>query len=187
MNRVLALVSQSGCEDTPRWEVLEADSPLPGVELGQRYVTRDGKQLPADAVFEAWTSGDLARMAQALDMPTNPIDRHMLLLNFVMAAYKRRDEPGCREALKLVAQQHLEEFDLLEGPVVRQADGFRPGVPSFRMYVTVLAEDGEYAKALDACERAEALGVEDGTKGGWAARKQRIEKQAAKKASGRTI
>jgi len=48
------------------------------------YILRDGKPIPADEVFDAWTSNDLKKILAVLNRKTLPADRHYLLKNLVV-------------------------------------------------------------------------------------------------------
>jgi hypothetical protein len=149
-------------------------------------ITRQGRSVPADDVFEAWTSGDIDRMLGALDYDTNPIDRHFLLLNLCKQAYAaRKRDPAMRDLARRVAVRHVEEFPSLVEPLRREMGGFLPRVPTFQNLATLLTEDGAYDEAIAVCEAAMTHKLSDGTKGGFADRIQRIRRKAEKNASGR--
>jgi hypothetical protein len=144
------------------------------------YVTRQGKLIPADEAFHAWNSGDLKRMIAALDAPTNPVDRHFLLMRVCQQAYRLRDsDPAMRTLARRVGLQHVQEFEDLRRPLVRDL-GVLPQVPTFQNLCTLLAEDGEYQMAIDVCKKAIGFRLSDGTKGGFRARIARLQRQAAK-------
>jgi hypothetical protein len=42
------------------------------------FILRNGKSIPADEVFDAWTSNDLKKMLAVLNKKTHPVDRHYL-------------------------------------------------------------------------------------------------------------
>ena len=48
--------------------------PSPKQEV-KSYVLREGQSIEADAVFAAWTSGDLEEMLSAIEVKTNHVDR----------------------------------------------------------------------------------------------------------------
>ena len=79
-----------------------------------RSVMRFGRSIPADEVFEAWTSRDLDRMRAAVGLQTNAVDRHCLLSVLVRVLYRERAEPGVLDELHRHATQHIRELpDLL--------------------------------------------------------------------------
>lgn len=51
----------------------------------EQYTTRQGQLIRTDAAFDAWTSANMPAMLRALQTPTNPVDRHFLLLTIVQA------------------------------------------------------------------------------------------------------
>ena len=59
-------------------------------EEGKSYTTRGGESVETDAVFDAWTSGDLNAMVAVLGLRTHPVDRHHLLNCLVEAAQSSR-------------------------------------------------------------------------------------------------
>ena len=151
-----------------------------------KMITRQGRFVPADEVFEAWTSGDIDLMVRALNYKTNPVDRHFLLMNLCKQAYMaRKRDPAMRDLACRVGFQHVEEFPSLVKPLRRDMGGFLPRVPTFQNLATLLTEDGKYEEAIAVCEAAITHELSDGTKGGFAERIQRIRKTAQKRAPGR--
>ncbi|WP_068141019.1 hypothetical protein [Limnochorda pilosa] len=108
-------------------------------------------------------------MLRALDKPTNPIDRHFLLLKIVEATYKERQNPPMRDLCKRVAQMHVDEFPRIAAPLKKDL-GTMPRVPTFVWLASLLAEDGEYDAAIKVCQLAQRYGLRDGTKGSFEAR-----------------
>lgn len=141
---------------------------------------RMGELVEADGAFEAWTSGDLDQMVDALDLPTNPIDRHFLLQNIVQKTYKERDIPKARRLCRRVAEIHLSEFSDIAPALKKDMGGFLPRVSTFQHYATVLTEDGEFDRAVEVCEQAMEYGLDDGTKTGFEGRINRIQRKAKK-------
>ncbi len=41
--------------------------------MGETYIYRMGRNIKTDKVFEAWTSGDLNKMLEAVSLKTNPV------------------------------------------------------------------------------------------------------------------
>lgn len=76
---------------------------------------------------------------------------------------------------------HLEEFPSM-APALRaefhkNLGGNLPRVPSFAWLATALAEDGRVEEAVSVCRTAAELGLEDGTKGGYLGRAERLAKK----------
>lgn len=140
---------------------------------------RQGKCVPVDDVFNAWTSGDLDEMLKAVNTKTNPIDRHFLLQSIVSETYKLRKNKKYRKLCIEHSEKHLKEFGGI-APALKEDIGFLPRIATFQHYATVLTEDGEFEKAIAICKQAMQYGLHDGTKSGYAGRIERIKKQASK-------
>jgi hypothetical protein len=145
-------------------------------EVGSRYVSRQGHMVKADAAFDAWTSRDVARMVAALDVPTNPIDRHHLLQTLVAETFCLRTSPEMRRICRNAGELHIAEFPTIAPALVRDL-GLMPRVRTFALLATLLAEEGEYDYAIEVCQRAQSHALDDGTKGGYAGRIARIERR----------
>jgi hypothetical protein len=74
------------------------------------FTLRQGKSIPVDDAFRAWTSGDFSQMLKAVSTKTNPIDRHFLLQSIVDATYKLRKEEKYRKLCIEYAEKHLKEL-----------------------------------------------------------------------------
>jgi hypothetical protein len=61
------------------------------------FTIRQGKSIPIDDAFRAWTSGNLEDMLKAVNTQNNPIDRHFLLQSIVTESYKLRKEEKYRK------------------------------------------------------------------------------------------
>jgi len=149
-------------------------------EKSQSYTIRLGKAVPTDAVFEAWTSGDLGKMLEVTSVDTNPTDRHFLLQSIVSLSYKHRTEAKYRRICIEYAEMHIAEFPVLASALKADLDGVLPRVTTFQHYATVLTENGEFNKAIYVCETALKWGLKDGTQSGFQGRIARIRKKAAK-------
>lgn len=55
-----------------------------------------------------------------------------------------------------------------------------PRVSTFQQYATLLAERGEFQRAIRVCESAICFGLDDGTKKGYEGQIERIKKAAAR-------
>lgn len=144
------------------------------------FISRNGKNLPADEVFHAWTSRELQRMLAARRIQTHPIDRHFLLMGIVAQAYARRSEGEMRELCLETARQHIAEFGAIAPVLADDMGGSLPRVSTFAQLSTVLFEDGLFDEAVSVCEKALSFGLHDGTKGDFPARIARIRKASAK-------
>lgn len=136
-------------------------------------VERLGRFIDADEAFHAWMSGDLPRMLAARSIKTNPIDRHFLLQGIVHQTYRQRDRAELRQLCIETGMIHLEEFSSI-GPALRKdMGGTLPRVPSFAWLATALGEAGRFDEACRVCQRAAKFNLDDGTKGGYAARAEK--------------
>lgn len=143
------------------------------------YVDRDGRLVPADEVFAAWTSGDLGRMLRARYLKANNTDRHFLLMNIVRGLYAQRVESGARKLFLEIGRQHVAEFPRLAASV-KQGLRVMPRVPTYALLATALTEDGLFDEALSVCKQAIDLGLHDGTKSDFSGRRERIRKAMKK-------
>ena len=140
------------------------------------YHLRNGALVESDERREALNSGDLDRMLKQLYKKGDPVDTHFLYLQLIGQAYSRRKEPGMRSHFKKLANEHVEKFDSIREQLIKKI-GILPRVPTFQYLATVYTEDCEYEKAIEVCEKAIAFGLNDGTKGGYLGRIERIKKK----------
>ena len=150
------------------WKKLKSAQPSKGSTVSSTTVTRKGKTVPADAVFQAWTSGDLDKMLAVVGVPTNEIDRHFLLMSIV-------DQTLCIK----FAERHISEFAGIAPMLKAEHNGLLPRVSTFQKYATLLTEDEQFERAIQVCEAAINYDLSDGTKSGFAGRILRIRKKAA--------
>ena len=136
--------------------------------------------VETDSAFDAWTSGDLTSMLEALDTRTNPIDRHFLLLGIVKQTYQERSEPIMKDLLLKIGRQHIDEFAELVDPLREEFDGVLPRVSTFQYLATAYSEDERFDEAIEVCERALEYGLHDGTQSGFEGRIDRINKKRPK-------
>lgn len=146
-----------------------------------RYTMRNGEPVETDAVFDAWTSGDLAQMRAALSEKTNLVDRHFLLMSLVDQSYRhRKDDPELEKLCAEISEQHIQEFPEIKPALVKSLDGILPRVTTFQKYSTLLAEQNNFDRAVEVCAVAISHGLHDGTKGGFEGRIERIKRKAEK-------
>jgi hypothetical protein len=141
------------------------------------FALREGKMVPTDDAFDAWTSRDLEKMLSAFRNKTNPVDRHFLLMGIVDETYKRRNDPEMRKKCKDIAEIHIKEFPTIVPPLKKDMGGVLPRVSTFQQYSTVLTEDGEFEKAIEVCKLAISYHLNDGTNSGFEGRIERIAKK----------
>lgn len=139
------------------------------------FTTRQGKSVPIDDVFRAWTSGDLESMLKVSNNQTNPIDRHFLLQSIVKETYKLRKDEKYKNLCYKYSEEHLKEFPLLAKALKKEMGGFLPRVTTFQYYATLLTENRQFEKAIEVCQKGILFGLQDGTKAGYEGRIKRIE------------
>jgi hypothetical protein len=145
-----------------------------------RHVSFENRSV--EEAREAWLSGDLQRMINALDSKASLVDRHFLLQTVVQETYRLRSEPRMADKCLEVAQTHCDEFSSIVGELrtwSSESGHDLPRVSTFQHYATLLTERGEFDRAIQVCESAIGFGLDDGTKGGYAGRIERIKKKAA--------
>lgn len=159
-------------------EIVQPDKVHAGDEPPNMVAFRFGKTVAPDEAFYASFSGDIEKMVAALNVKTNPIDRHFLLLSLVKESYKRRAEVEMGRICSTTSELHLREFPgLIES--LKEQFGMLPRVPTFQYYATLLTERGDFEKAIFVCKAAIAYGLLDGTKSGFEGRIIKIQKAQA--------
>lgn len=118
----------------------------------------------------------LHKLLKQLYEKRDPIDTHFSYLNIIGQLYRSRKDPETRELFKQLALEHIEKFDSIRGPLLKDI-GMLPHVPTFQHLATVYTEDGEYIKAIEVCEKAIAFGLHDWTKGDYQERIKRIRRK----------
>jgi len=178
------LATDGGDGRTYLWQLIAGDrkrrqerEPTPQARgSSERVHHRQGQ----GEVFNAWTTGGLARMLEATKCQSHPIDRHFLLLQIVSATYKQRKDPVHRRLLYEYAAIHVQEFETLAPLLRAEFGGKLPVVPTVQYLATTLTEDKRFDEAIEACEFALRHGLIDGTKSGFEGRISRINKKRAK-------
>ena len=135
--------------------------------------------VPTDAVFNAWTSGDVKQMLRALGQHTNLIDRHFLLLRLAEETYRLRSDRAMAAECARVSEMHLAEFPQIAPALKADFDGVLPRVSTFQNYAMLLTEQGDFERAVWVCQLALHYGLDDGTKAGFIGRVDRIRKKQA--------
>lgn len=144
------------------------------------FTIRQGKSVAVNEAFKAWTSGDLDLMLKAVDLKTNPIDRHFLLQSIVGATYRLRKDEKYRILCIEYSEKNLEEFPEISPALKEDMGGSFPLVTTFQHYATVLSEANNFDKAIEVCHQALSYGLHDNTQSGFIGRIKRIGKKAQK-------
>lgn len=107
----------------------------------------------------------------------NLMDIHYALNGLVEYYYSNRDSPPvnadfciqyCKEDIDLFPQLH---------PLFMADLGSVPRIPAFQRLAMMYDHKGEYQKAIEICDLGIKYGLEDGTQGGFVARKERLQKK----------
>jgi tetratricopeptide (TPR) repeat protein len=141
------------------------------------FTIRQGKPVPIDNVFKAWSTGDLDKMLKAVNIKTNLIDRHFLLQSIVAESYKLRKTDKYKKICIKYSEIHLLEFAMIAPALKEDMGGMLPRVSTFQNYSTILYEKGEYEKAIEVCQKAISFGLHDGTQSDFKGRIERIKKK----------
>jgi len=146
-------------------------------DKAKSYYLRDGALVESDERREALNSEDIDRKLKQLYKKGDPVDTHFLYLQLIDQAYRHRKEPVMRALFKKLANEEVEKFDSIREQLIKEIS-ILPRVPTFQYLATIYTEDCEYEKAIEVCEKAIAFGLNDGTKGGYLGRIERIMKKA---------
>lgn len=155
----------------------------PASDSGQ-YTIRDGKSVKTDAVFDAWVSGDLDAMVKVMGEKSHPIDRHHLLNCIVEAAYRRREDSAMLDLCVSTSETYLSEAPKLMRALLSDMPGQLPRIPVYQLYATILTQKGQFDRAIQVCELAIQSELQDGTKGGFYGRIERIKRAKQKQIAG---
>lgn len=120
---------------------------------------------------------DLNDLIKSSELKKTPVDRHFLLLTIVEETYKLRKEEKYKNLCIKFSEKHLDEFPSISKELKDEFDGSLPRVPTYQYYATLLTEIGEFEKAISVCQKAITFGLDDGTKGGYEGRIERITKK----------
>ena len=105
--------------------------------------------------------------------------RHFVYKELIESLYKERNESAeTMDSLIKYGFAHLAELEKLM-PEVQASLGFSflPRVSTFVRLATALTEQMRYDEAIEVCQIGIAKGYEDGTKGGFESRVERIRKK----------
>lgn len=109
-------------------------------------------------------------------------DRAMDLSGQVGLLYRKRGEDdGSKARFEEAARHFMREFDSLLADAPQLQGTYQE---PFARLAVFLEKEGRFAEAIEVAERAEALKLRDGTKGGWAARLKRLKKKSQTAANG---
>jgi hypothetical protein len=142
--------------------------------------TLEERKRGYDEVYLARLSRNLSEMLKVVDLETTIMNRHFLLQGIVEQTYKLRKVKHYNDLCLEFCEKHLSELpSLIEA--LKDEFGGLPIILTFQNHSTILTEIGEYDKAIKICENAISLGLEDGTKGGYQGRIDKIKKKMISK------
>ncbi len=154
-------------------------APLAGAALAVKgaKVWKAGSAGSNTRVGRAIASGKLEKMIAASRIPASAEERHRLLSAIVIKTYKDRQNEDGREFFVRFAKIHIDEYESLK----KRGKTLEPAMQTHKLLSIVREEDGRYEEAIRVSRRALDLGLEDGTKTGFAGRIKRLEKKAARR------
>jgi hypothetical protein len=124
-------------------------------------------------------SGDVEKMAAALNDIPDPLSRHHLISAMVIGVYPKRKDAAARNQLYAYGDVYLDEFDGMAPAIKAHAAPEKMDIPVFKCLCIAMEEDQRYDDALVICRRALDWHLDDGTKTGYQGRMLRIEKKRA--------
>jgi hypothetical protein len=128
---------------------------------------------------------ELDRRIAAWRSAEQPLERFRRLGEIVAAAHAERADPAARKLLMRFAAMQVEALPAVAEELKAAGGGRLPEIPAFGLLAEALEEQGRAAEALALCRRAEALGVRDGSRAGFAGRIKRLKAGRPEKAAGR--
>lgn len=104
----------------------KAERPSAGKRTGAEHARSVARRVLFDnqsteKVREAYASGDLQRMINALDGSATRVDRHFLLMSVVAETYRLRSAPRMAGKCVEVAQIHCDDFPSIAGALQRSS------------------------------------------------------------------
>ena len=129
-----------------------------------------------DRVEAVLASGDVDAMASTLSGTHNPLLRDALLSHLVAHYYRKRSGPDERKTFYALASQHVEEAPNILDALAESEKGRPDRVDTFKMLAIAMNEDERYDEAIEICQQALSLGLENGTKTGFEGRISRLQK-----------
>jgi hypothetical protein len=152
------------------------------------HIHRDGRLQPPSRLYLAWQkasrekpSSALVRQLQhALGFPGHAVDRHFVYLQLVEITYKLRADPAMLELCEKYCREQIALFPTYARTLAREIGGM-PQVPMFQRLAIILERQGKFDEAISVCEQAMSYGLEDGTKGGFQGRADKLRRKKAER------
>ena len=148
--------------------------------MARTKFTDEERKRGYDEVYLARLDRNLNEMLKVIHIQTIPANRHFLLQGIIEQTYKLRKDKTYNDLCIEFCEKHLNELPNLIEALKDEFESL-PRILVFQNYSTILTELGEYQKAIDVCEIAISLKLEDGTKGGYQGRIDKIKKKMISK------
>jgi hypothetical protein len=121
----------------------------------------------------------LEKVVLAKEKETNAVDLHFAYMALFKHYYRAKDStPSQDEKFLLFALKDVELFPQFKREYLATHDHqVIPFIPSFKQLAIFYEKQGNYQKAIEISEKALSYGLEDNTKGGYAARIEKLKKK----------
>jgi hypothetical protein len=120
----------------------------------------------------------LDRSIEALRSEYDPVERQKLLGAVIEASYRQRGDAAMNKIFMRFADMQVREFPQAAEALKAAAGGRLPEVRAFGLLAEALAAEGRSEEAVSVCAQALELGLDDGTKTGFAGRIKKLQDQA---------
>lgn len=116
-------------------------------------------------------------LLKALDVEGKHTDRHFTYNELIDLYYKQRDTiPRALNKCIRYCEEDIEWFRKHKQDLIKEL-GRMPLIPSFSRLAIIYEKQGKFKKAAGICKKAIGNGLNDGTKGGFEARLERLKKK----------
>ncbi|MFB5197589.1 hypothetical protein ACE198_22220 [Neobacillus sp. KR4-4] len=121
----------------------------------------------------------LEKVVLAKEKETNAVDLHFAYMALFRHYYRAKDStPSQDEKFLLFALKDVDLFPRFKREYLATHDHqVLPSIPSFKQLAIFYEKQGNYQKAIEISEKALSYGLEDKTKGGYAARIEKLKKK----------
>lgn len=152
----------------------ELDSPKYVIEWTSQTASDFLRIYAAHAIGNKLFDWAEEMLLEALRRSKDAIDTHFVYNDLIDFYYRQRETKA--DALELCEKYCWLDVEL--APKVLECDWLKDArLPSFQRLAIIYEKRGQYDKAIEICERALALGLNDGTKTGFEGRIKRLKKK----------
>ena len=107
----------------------------------------------------------------------SPVEMHFFYLAAHQCYYKQRDiRADAIDRCKEYCRKDIALFPSYSGDLLKEFDKL-PQCPAFQQLSIIYDKEGNYQAAINVCKLALSYGLDDGTKGGFEGRLQKLEKK----------